>query len=189
MKQIPLNLNKGKWGGRRTGSGRKRIHSAGVAHRAREKITKRTPAHVNFKYSLPIKNKDFLPILKRGILNSRKKGLRVIHYSVQSNHVHFIVEADNNEILTAGMRSLTVTLARGIDKGKVQLEYYHLHVLKSRMETWNAVRYVVFNEQKHTGQRKIDSYSSVSKLLKLKFDYCVTPLDGPCSWLLSSLSQ
>lgn len=188
MKQIKLDLYKGSWGGRRPGSGRKRIHSPGVAHRRRDKITSRTPAHVNFKYSIQIKNKEFLPILKRGILNSRKKGLRILHYSVQSNHIHFIIEADNNEILSNGMRSLTVTLVKGIDKGKIQLDYYHLHILRSRMETWNAVRYVVFNEQKHTGQRKIDSYSSVSKILKLKFDYCVTPLDNPKSWLLSSLS-
>ncbi len=186
MKQLKLNLDKGNWGGRRSNSGRKRIHSPGVAHRKRENISSRTPAHINFKYSTSIRNQAFLPILKRGILNCRKKGLRIIHYSVQSNHIHFIVEADNNEILTSGMRSLTITLSKGINKGEVQLDYYHLHVLKSKMEAWNAVRYVVFNDQKHTGRRSIDKFSSVSNLLKLKFNYCVTPMDLPRSWLLSS---
>jgi hypothetical protein len=62
--------------------------------------------------------------------------------------MHFIIEADNNRILEAGMRSLTVTLAKGIKKGKVQLERYHLHVLKTIRETKNAIHYVLFNEQR-----------------------------------------
>lgn len=190
MKQIKLNLNKGRWGGRRSGSGRKRIHSKGVSHRSREVISKRHPAHVNIKYRISIRNKDFLRILKRAILNSRKKGLRIIHYSVQSNHIHFIIEAADNKNLESGMRSLTVTMAKGLAKGKVQLQRYHLHVLKSLKETRNAVKYVVFNEQKHTGKKLLaaDGYSSFCRYLKLKKDFCVTRLDQEVSFFLRALS-
>ena len=190
MKQIKLNLNKGRWGGRRTGSGRKQLQSKGVSHRTREKISNRLPAHVNLKYRISIRNKDFLRILKRAILNSRKKGLRIIHYSVQSNHIHFIIEAGNNLNLESGMRSLTVTMAKGLNKGKVQLQRYHLHVLKSVKETKNAVRYVVFNEQKHTGKKMLspDGYSSFCRYLKIKTDYCVTKLDQEKSYFLRALS-
>lgn len=150
-KQQALNLFRGKRGGRRPGSGRKRIRSRGVAHRKREACSHRTPLHVNFKYRLRIRNKEFIRLLKKAVLNSRRKGLRIVHYSVQSNHCHFIVEAEDNEKLSSGMRSLTVTLAMGINQGKVQLERYHLHVLRSVRETKHAVHYVLFNEQKHTG--------------------------------------
>ena len=86
--------------------------------------------------------------------------------SVQSNHVHFILEADSNGILESGMRSLTVTLAKGINKGKVQLGRYHLHVLKTLRETKNNINYVLFNEQKHTGKKVVtmDAYSSLHAL-------------------------
>ncbi len=190
MKQIKLNLNKGRWGGRRTGSGRTRKQSKGVSHRTREKITNRLPAHINLKYRISIRNKDFLRILKRAILNSRKKGLRIIHYSVQSNHIHFIIEAENNRKLESGMRSLTVTMAKGLARGKVQLQRFHLHVLKSLRETKNAVRYVVFNEQKHTGKKLFspDGYSSFCRYLKLKIDYCVTKLEKETSYFLRALS-
>jgi hypothetical protein len=184
MRQLKLNLEKGRWGGRRKNSGRKRIHSPGVSHKTREKVTRRYPVHINIKYATKIKNTSFLQILKRGILNAQKKGMRIIHYSVQFNHIHFIIEADNNEILFSGMRSMTVTLTRGIGKGKIQIQPYHLHVLKTPQETLNARNYVVFNEQKHIGKRSIDSYSSVGIVLNLRFDYCVTPLDKPQSWLL-----
>lgn len=162
-KQLELNLCKGKCGGRRSGSGRKRIHSRGVAHRSREEVSLRTPLHINFKYRVSIKNKNCLRLLKRAILNARRHGLAVIHFSLQHNHVHLLVEATSNEILTKGMRSLTVTMVKGISKGRIQIERYHLHVLRTLRETKNAVHYVLFNEQRHYGNR-IDGFSSLLSL-------------------------
>ncbi len=82
---------------------------------------------------------------------------------MQSNHIHLIIEADSNEILTRGMRSLTITMAKGLKQGRIQMQRYHLHVLKSLKETKNAVQYVLFNEQKHEKGRcsTVDGYSSL----------------------------
>ncbi len=152
-------------GGRRPGSGRKRIHSPGVAHRVRETLNRRTPLHINFRYRTHIRNKTTFRLLKRAILNGRKKGLRIIHFSFQKNHVHLIVEADSNQLLTRGMRAVTVTMAMGMKKGRIQTQRYHLHVLKSLRETKNAVYYVLFNEQKHEkGDSHAGEYSSIMSL-------------------------
>lgn len=167
MGQLKLNLDKGRHGGRRRGSGRKRIHSKGVAHREREKVNLRTPLHINFKFRTNIKNKTTLRLLKRAIINSRSHGLRILHFSMQHNHIHLIVEAVSNEILTRGMRSLTVTFSKGLKLGKVQIERYHLHVLKTLRETRNAIQYVLFNSQKH-GSKQIDEYSSLLQLSNVK---------------------
>lgn len=148
MRQLKLDIYKGHHGGRRPGSGRKRIHSKGASHREREQITKRTPLHINFKYRISIKNKAALQLLKRAMMNGRRHGLRVLHFSLQHNHVHLIVEADTNDILTKGMRSITVTFAKGLNQGRIQLERYHLHVLKTIQETKNAINYVLFNRQR-----------------------------------------
>lgn len=167
-KQLSLSLSKGQRGGRRSGSGRKRLHSKGVAHRPREKVSARTPMHINFKYKTFIRNKQCLKLLKRAIVNARSHGLRIVQFSLQSNHIHLIVEAETNGILTRGMRSLTVTMAKGIKKGRVQLERYHLHVLRSVRETKNAVKYVLFNQQKHEKgtYSKVDDYSSLLSNLR-----------------------
>lgn len=169
-KQSELNLYLGQWGGRRPGSGRKRIHSKGVAHRTREIINSRTPLHINFRFKTFIRNKESLRLLKRAIVNARAHGLKIIHFSLQSNHVHFIIEAKDNTVLTKGMRSLTITFAKGLKKGRVQIERYHLHVLKSIRETRNAVMYVLFNQQKHDRGicSEISSYSSI-----LSMDNCL----------------
>ncbi len=122
--------------------------------------------HINFKYRTHIRNKECLKLLKRAIINARKHGLRILHYSMQSNHLHFIIEAGSNETLSRGMRSLTITFAKGLRKGKVQLGRYHLHVLRSIRETRNAIEYVLFNQQKHEKGTcsNIDQYSSVLSL-------------------------
>lgn len=169
-KQLELNLFQGRRGGLRPGAGRKRLKSPGVSHRQRETVKRQTPLHINFKYKTHIRNKDCLRLLKKAIMRARKFNLRVIHYSLQSNHIHLIVEADNNNILTSGMRSLTITFAKGLRQGKVQLERYHLHVLRGRREVKNAVLYVLFNKQKHEKGicSTIDGFSS---LLLLKDAY------------------
>ena len=169
-KQLKLNLYQGSWGGRRPGSGRKRLHSKGVAHRTREKVNHRLPLHINFKFKTHIKNKFCLKLLKRAIMNARSHGLKVIHFSLQSNHIHLLIESESNEILTRGMRSLTVTFAKGLSRGRVQLERYHLHVLKSVKEARNAALYVLFNQQKHEKgtYSKVDGYSSLLSIARAR---------------------
>jgi hypothetical protein len=147
--QKRMKLNGKNWGGRRRGAGRKRMKSKGVAHRTRENVNHRTPMHINFKYRTHVRNKERLKLLKRSIQNARSHGLKILHYSFQRNHVHLIIEAINNETLTRGMRSLTITFAKGVNMGRIQVERYHLHVLRSLRETRNAMMYVLFNEQKH----------------------------------------
>jgi REP element-mobilizing transposase RayT len=157
-KQQSLNLYLGKHGGRRPASGRNRIQSKGVSHRSREAITARTPVHINFKVSTYIQSKPALEILTQAIYKANTHGLNVIYYALQTNHIHLIIEAASNEILTKGMRSLTITFAKRIQKLKqthetIQLERYHLHVLKCPKEVGNAISYVLNNEAHHSGLR------------------------------------
>ena len=119
--------------------------------------------HINFKVKTFIRNKDCLKHLKAAIQNARSHGLKIIHFSLQSNHVHLLVEAQDNSVLTKGMRSLLISFSKRVKEGRIQLERYHLHVLKTLAETKNALHYVLFNEQKHSRAKMIrmDGYSSV----------------------------
>jgi REP element-mobilizing transposase RayT len=164
--QTRMKLNGSKWGGIRENSGRPRRKSKGVSHSVREKVSSRTPLHINFRYSEHVRNKETLKILKKAIQNARKHGLIVLQYSFQSNHVHLIVEAANNKVLTKAMRSLTITFAKTLNRGRIQVERYHLHVLKTVREVKHAVHYVLFNQQKHEKGTcsTIDDYSSLLSL-------------------------
>lgn len=191
-KQLDLKLY--NWGGRRKNAGRKKIHSRGVSHETRQIVRARTPVHINFKVKLHVRNKEGLKALRKAIQNARRY-VSVLHYSLQSNHVHLIIEATSNESLTQGMRSLTITFSKCLSKGRIQRERYHLHVLKTLRETRNAIQYVIFNEARHSGRKTMRAdlfsslhvlpikefarkYSIVKERISAPFD-----LDQPSAWL------
>ncbi|MBL8901071.1 MAG: transposase, partial [Planctomycetes bacterium] len=56
--------------------------------------------------------------------------MRIIHYSIQKDHLHLLVEADDRTCVARGMNALLSPLARALNKlwgrrGKVFPERYH----------------------------------------------------------------
>jgi putative transposase len=179
--------------------GRKRLHSPGVAHQTRERVRGHTPLHINFKLQLEkgsLRNKTVLKFLAKAIARARMKNLRVVHFSLQHNHVHLLVEAQNNVTLTRGMRALIISLVMRLNRywrkgGQRLKQRYHLHVLKTRREIINAYRYVRDNFHKHSGvfnhqtAKSRDPYSSWGVDF---FSHAVAgALDRPRNWRLKQL--
>ena len=83
-----------------------------------------------------------------------RSGFRLVHYSIQGDHTHFLVEARSREALGRGMKSLGSRLARAVNRvfgrsGRVLRDRYHLHVLRSPKAVRNALAYVLLNARKH----------------------------------------
>jgi REP element-mobilizing transposase RayT len=86
-----------------------------------------------------------------------RSDFRLVHYSIQGNHAHLIVEADNEGALGRGMKALGSRLARAMNRvfrrsGPVLADRYHLHVLRTPREVRNALAYVLLNARKHAAQ-------------------------------------
>ncbi|MDH3685154.1 MAG: transposase [Myxococcales bacterium] len=84
---------------------------------------------------------------------------RIVHYSIQSDHGHFIVEASGREALGRGMKSLAARFARAVNRalarrGPVLAERYHLRVLRSPRQVRNALAYVLLNARRHLARRR-----------------------------------
>jgi len=82
-------------------------------------------------------------------------GMRIVHYSIQGNHLHLLVEVDDAEALTRGMQGLAIRIARRLNaligrRGAVFADRYHSRALETRREVGNAVRYVLGNHRHHT---------------------------------------
>jgi hypothetical protein len=93
-----------------------------------------------------------------------KFGMRVVHFSVQSNHLHLIVEGVNG----TAMKGLGVRIARGLNRvlrrrGRVVEDHYHARALRTPSEVRNAVRYVLRNHERHTGLAGVDQFSSTAQ--------------------------
>ena len=91
-------------------------------------------------------------------LANQKGRMRVVHFSVQSNHLHLICEADNKQSLARGMQGLKISLARRLNaqwkrSGQVFLERYHRTDLTSPLQLRNAIRYVLQNVIRHMSAR------------------------------------
>jgi len=80
--------------------------------------------------------------------------MRLVHYSVQGNHLHLLVEAKGREALSRGMQGLTIRLARGLNRvmgrrGKVFADRYHARALRTPGEVRHALAYVLLNAEHH----------------------------------------
>lgn len=91
---------------------------------------------------------------------------RVVQFSVQSNHVHLVVEAHDKDALARGMQGLMIRVARATNRaldvrGIVWRERYHARELKTPRAVRIALVYVLMNAKKHGhALRGADPYSS-----------------------------
>jgi REP element-mobilizing transposase RayT len=86
-----------------------------------------------------------------------REDFRVVHYSLQRNHAHCVVEAESAEALGCGMKALAARFARAVNRvfgrrGGVLADRYHLRVLRTPREVRNAIAYVLQNARKHLAQ-------------------------------------
>ncbi|MGZ3789404.1 MAG: transposase [Bacteriovorax sp.] len=133
------------------GAGRSAIHDRGIRHIARDEIKRITPLHLTIKIEgkkAGIRNKSALKILHHSIKKARLLGLRILHYSLEYDHVHLLVEADNKEILGRGMQSFGISFSKGINKikqmkGRVYKTRYHFRRLKTPREIQNVLNYIL----------------------------------------------
>src|SRR5262249_36118695 len=95
------------WGGKRRGAGRKRTRArACVSHRTRDALSPHHPVHVTVRLhdGLPNLRRDAVrAVIERSFRAVRERGeFRLAQYSLQSNHVHLIAEADDERALSRG---------------------------------------------------------------------------------------
>ena len=153
------------WGGTREGAGRPKLKNRkGPEHRVRVRFRRGQPAHVTLRTKLAdinLRNPKVFAVVKDILrIAGDRFGSRLVHFSVQRNHLHLIFEAPEWESLYRAVTGLSVRLARMINKllgrrGRVFDHRYHTHVLKTPREVRNALVYVLNNARKHAKQYRI----------------------------------
>ncbi len=155
--QQELEFGKGSRGGRRKGAGRKKSKDSGVSHAKRVELNEKAPLHVTMKLKegLPsLREKESFRCLVARLQQGQKEGFRIVHFSVQSHHVHMIVEAAGQDALHRGMRGLAVRVCRGLNrlwkrKGTIFADRYHARILSTPTEVRNVLGYVLNNHLRH----------------------------------------
>jgi hypothetical protein len=148
-------------------AGRPAIHDKGIRHTKREAILGPRPLHLTIKLiRADIQNKAILKALRHAIFRARLQGLRVIHYSLEHDHIHLYAESSDNKILGKAMKALGGSLVKRINKhflskGRCYKTRYHLRILRSATEVKNVINYILKNGIKHRRTKSvIDPYNS-----------------------------
>ena len=199
-------------GGRRAGAGRKPTGTRrGALHRARPEVTRHKPVHV----SLPVlaaagrlRCRAGYAAVRRGVAACIGRGdFRIVHASIQGNHIHLLVEADDKGAMSRGLRAFMTACARHLNghrgrRGRVFAGRYHATVIASPRQCRNALAYVLNNWRRHRehlagdAQRRamVDPYSSGilfdgwaerAGRFDIPIGYEPLPVAGARSWLLT----
>lgn len=194
-----LQLDWKTWGGARRGAGRKRTERPRVPHRRRERLSGREPIHITTKLvaGLPSMRTERVGwvVFEKLRAYRERDGFRVVHFSVQTDHIHMIVEADDRASLSRGMRALSIALARALNRlwqrsGSV-FRRYHEQLLDTPRQVRNAIKYVLHNARKHHQRLRRDYVDPLSSAQwfsgwtqPIRYTDGPSPTSLPRTWLL-----
>ena len=168
----------------------------GVPHLRREELSRHHAVHVTLRTVAGVggmRRQRVVSAIEEAFRSARVRfGMRIVHYSIQGNHLHLLVEAEDRAALARGMQGLAIRVAKTLNRlfaraGQVWADRYHAHVLRTRREAANALRYLLGNFSRHAAQwgdavaRFADAFSSIRFL---GFAPADAPVAAPRSWLL-----
>ena len=163
------------WGGKRPGAGRKRIAPRKlVPHRRRRELDGRTPVHLTLRVCPAIRSlrrRDQYTHVRRALARTaHKPDFRIIHFSIQGNHIHLIAEPAAKAALRRGITGFITSSARRLNahvgrRGKVYADRYDCQYLDTPAQVRAAIGYTLNNFRKHGEDRwdpraVTDAYSS-----------------------------
>jgi REP-associated tyrosine transposase len=155
--RLPL-AEVGRWGGKRAGAGRRLVAARpSPPHRPRARHQGRWPVHVTLRAreALPsLRSARVFPFLQRSIGASHKAAFRVVHFSVQTDHVHLFVEGDEADALVRGLQGLAARCAKAVNRavrrrGSIWSSRFHSRALRTPTEARRGLVYVLLNFRKH----------------------------------------
>ena len=166
------NTRRSRRGGRRPGAGRKRT-SRLVMHRRWPPHALRYPSHVTLTFVSglgSLRQQLIFETLREIFRYPNVAGFHVCHFSIQTDHVHLVVEAIHRKAFSSGMRSLGIRCGLRLNKlfgrkrGKVVRDRYHRRDLFTPLQVRNVLRYVLLNGHKHgaVAEGMLDPFSPAS---------------------------
>ena len=140
-----------------------------MPHVRRTRHEARCPVHVTLRASADgpsLRSERLLVPIQNAFRAATTARFRVLEFSIQTDHLHLLVEANGPTGFERGVRGLAIRIARLINRlcgrrGAVWADRYHARVLRTPREVRNALVYVLNNFKKHLRAAcGLDAYSS-----------------------------
>lgn len=143
---------------------------AGVSHLGRPVLPRGVPVHVTLRLGseLPgLRRPAERAVLFAAFREGKDRfGFRLVHCSIQANHLHLVAEAADRHCLSRGMQGLAIRMALALNRlwgrsGTVFEDRYHATQLQTPRTVRNALAYVLRNHRRHgNGRPGPDWFSS-----------------------------
>jgi REP element-mobilizing transposase RayT len=161
---------------------------AGSPHKKRPELKSRFPVHVVLRVHEDIgslRKRHIYKALHEATLTLARSELydaelgwfRIVHVSIQGNHVHLLVEAADKQALSGGMQRFQISAAKRINRalslhaglkhrrrGSVFPDRFHEEIITSPRQARHALSYVLNNWRKHREDRdrnwNVDPFST-----------------------------
>jgi REP element-mobilizing transposase RayT len=176
-------------GGKRRGAGRPpKGRRAGAPHKKRPDLKPRFPVHVVLRVADDVGSlrkrhmykavrEATISVAKRELHDKRNGAFRIVHISIQRNHIHLLVEADHKLALSRGMQSFQISAAKHLNRavsvvslrpgtpeyaramakrrrGTVFPDRFHQEIITTRKQARHTLAYVLNNWRKHREDRE-----------------------------------
>jgi REP element-mobilizing transposase RayT len=169
--------------------GRPRKPGAGVPHVTREPFDKTRALHITLRVLEVIgrlrTRRAYMAIREAAITVLTHEAFRIVQMSIESTHLHLLVEADSRAALSTGMKAFEISAAKHLNaafsnaggwwerkraarlghalpkrrKGRVFSDRYHETHIKSPRQARHALAYVLNNWRRHREDRRADARS------------------------------
>jgi REP element-mobilizing transposase RayT len=130
-------------------------------HVRRPDVKRHTPVHITLrmkKHVWKLRATRCFRVIRRAFVNGGSRfGFRLVHFSVQGNHIHLIGEAESTRAVSRALKGLGVRIARGLNgvmrrSGPVLAERYHLRLIETGEQARRTLLYVLNNYRRHAAQ-------------------------------------
>lgn len=143
-----------------------------VAHVPRPPHDARHPVHVcikRVKLAPSFRAQRVHAAITHEIAAAVARGIRILQHSIQHDHIHLLVEADDSVKLARGMQRLFSKIAFGVNRvamraGRLFRDRHHRHELATPTEVRRALVYVLFNDRKHAPRHGSDRTAPARRL-------------------------
>jgi REP element-mobilizing transposase RayT len=173
-------------------------------HVARPEHMARYPVHVVLRVRREVRSLRTRHAYRavRGAIGlcAKRSDYRIVHVSIQSNHIHLLVEADDKLALARGMQGFAISAAKRLNRelrrrrGEVFPYRYHATQIATPTQARNELSYVLNNWRRHRADAhapwRIDPYSSADRFDGWKRAHRYAPRSEPMpvvratTWLL-----
>src|SRR4029078_10602191 len=142
---------------------------AGSPHRVRPELKARHPVHVVLRVVGAVGNRrrraTYRAVREATLTTARREDFRIVHLSIQRNHLHLLVEADHKGALASGMQGFQISAAKPLNaavskdrsgprrRGSVFPDRYHAEIITTPTQARHALNYVINNWRKHREDR------------------------------------